>query len=91
MSLWHVNIVGNGVFDGNFTFPAGVINRHSHVLANICEVSAPQGEPLDFPFQGDATMEIHNIVPKDDGTVSIRFEIDWDSPLNARVQFFVFD
>ena len=91
MSLWHVNVVGNGVFDGTFTFPQGVINRHSHVLANICEVSAPQGEPLDFPFQGNATMEIHNIVPRDDGVVSIRFEIDWDSPLNARVQFFVFD
>jgi hypothetical protein len=91
MSLWHTNSAGNGVFDANFTFPGGVINGHSHVVANICEVFAPQGEPLDFPFQGDATMEIHNVVPKDDGTLSVRFEIDWDSPLNAKIQFFVFD
>jgi len=92
MSLWQTNIRGSGVFDVNFSFPSpGIVDRHSFVLANIVEVSQPQGEPLDFPFQGDATMEIHNIVPKDDGTLSIRFEVDWDSDLNCRVQVFVFD
>jgi len=91
MSLWHADIRGHGVFDRNFAFPTGVIDRHRHVLASICEVSQPQGEPLDFPFQGSATMEIHNIVPKDDGSVGARLEVDWDSDLNIRVLFAVFD
>ena len=100
MSLWHANwrSPGIGIFgvspiqDVQWTFPPGVINRHSHVLANICEVSRPEGQPeLDFPFIGNATMTIHNIVPHDDGTLLIRLEIDWPSPLDVRIQFFVFD
>jgi hypothetical protein len=92
MSLWQQNIsIGYGVSDYLFRFPPGVINRHSFVLANICEISAPQGEPLDFPFMGAATMGVHNIVPLDDGNLIIRLEADWDSVLNARVQIFVFD
>jgi hypothetical protein len=78
--------------DTKWTFPPGVINRHSHVLANICEVSKPEGEPeADFPFMGNATMSIHNIVPHDDGTLSVRVEVDWPSPIDVRIQFFVFD
>jgi hypothetical protein len=92
MSLWQGNIRGNGVFDWTFTFPVpGIVDKDSFVLANIVQVSQPQGEPLDFPFQGDATMEVHNIVPLHDNILSVRFEIDWDSPLDARVQLFVFD
>lgn len=100
MSLWQANWRSTGgifglssfIQDVQWTFPPGVINRHSHVLANICEVSQPEGQrELDFPFMGNATMGIHNIVPHDDGTLLIRLEIDWPSPLNVRIQFFVFD
>ncbi len=92
MQLFQANIhIGLGTSDYLFRFPPGVIDRHSFVLANICEISAPQGEPLDFPFIGAATMSVHNIVPRDDDTLIIRLEADWDSVLNARVQIFVFD
>jgi hypothetical protein len=99
MSLWQANFrtpaIAFGVVfplhDVSWTFPPGVINRHSFVLANICEVSQPEGQALDFPFMGSATMTIHNIVPHDDGTLLIRLEIDWPSPLDVRIQFFVFD
>lgn len=87
MTFWFIDIRGNGLFDRVFTWPAGVINRHSTVFANICEISQPQGEPLDFPFQGSATMQIYNIVPRDDGSVSIRIGVDWDSDLNVRLRF----
>jgi hypothetical protein len=86
MSTFFFTGRGHGVFDRS-TNSAQLpnINRHSFVLANICEISAPQGESLDFPFQGNATMEVHNIVPLDDGTVHFRLEIDWDSDLNFRL------
>jgi hypothetical protein len=80
------------IHDVQWTFPPGVINRHSFVLANICEVSRPEGQrDADFPFIGNATMTIHNIVPHDDGTLLIRLEVDWPSPIDIRIQFFVFD
>lgn len=98
MSLWQANwrseipLMLSPIQDVQWIFPPGVINRHSHVLANICEVSRPEGQPeLDFPFIGNATMTIHNIVPHDDGTLLIRLEIDWPYPLDVRIQFFVFD
>ena len=87
MTFWFIDIRGHGVFDRVFTWPAGVINRHTTVFTNICEISQPQGEPLDFPFQGSATMQIHNTVPRDDGSVSIRIGVDWDSDLNVRLRF----
>ena len=99
MSLWSANYRSPAVFGGmafpiqdvQWNFPPGVINRHSFVLANICEISKPEGQPLDFPFIGNATMTIHNVVPHDDGTLLIRLEIDWPYPLDVRIQFFVFD
>jgi len=81
------DIRGHGVFDRVFTAPPGLINRHSTIFANICEISQPQGQPLDFPFQGAATMEIYNIVPRDDNSVAVRIGVHWDSDLNVRLRF----
>jgi hypothetical protein len=75
----------SGLFDVELPFSREEVNRHSVVLANICEVMQPQGQPLDFPFQGDATMQIHNIVPLDDGRVLMRIQIDFDRRLNYRL------
>jgi hypothetical protein len=98
MSLWEatfrtpVILFGTvlPIQDVSWTFPPGVVNRHSVVLANICEVSQPEGQALDFPVLGDATMTIHNIVPHDDGTVLVRLEVNWPSPVDVRVQFAIF-
>ena len=91
MSLWIANGNGNGTFDWEVNFPKGVINRDSIVLANICEIARIPGEPRDLPWMGAASMEIRNIVPRDTGTVALRVEIDWDSRLDFRVFFAVFD
>ena len=91
MSLWTADIHRNGTFDQFINFPSGVINRHSHVLVSICEISQPAGEPLDFPFIGDATMTIHNICPRDDNHLQVRISIDWDSPLNCRLWITILD
>jgi hypothetical protein len=84
---------------GPFIFGAnvGTINalglagcdRHTHVLASICELGQPQGEPLDFPFMGQAEMEIRNIVPGDDGVVQMFVFIAWGEDVNFRINLIV--
>jgi hypothetical protein len=39
-------------------------NRHTFVLASICELGQPEGEPLDFPFLGAATLEFATSCPE---------------------------
>src|ERR1700709_1372102 len=73
---------GHGLFVVAFPFGIRTISRHSRVVASICELSQPPGEPLDFPFIGDASMSILNIAPEDDGNVYMRINIDWGSTLN---------
>jgi hypothetical protein len=89
MSNWTATIRRHGTSDVDIIFPRGTIDRHSTVVASICELAQPQGQPLDFPFQGNATMAVCNIVPRDDGIVSVRISIDWDCDLNARLHFVV--
>jgi hypothetical protein len=90
MSNWQIDLVGvSGIFDTSVNFPAGVIDRHAHVLASICELSRPQGEPLDFPFKGLAVLTLHNVVPFDDGHVELTIDSGWKSPINIRVYFAV--
>ena len=90
MSLWWLDTRGHGTFNLVVNFGRENINRHSTVLANICEISQPEGQPLDFPFMGAASMLIRNIVPRDDGQVHLRVEIDWGSDLNYRIRFAIF-
>jgi hypothetical protein len=90
MSNWQTDILGvSGIFDHNVNFPAGVINRHAHVMASLCELSQPQGEPMDFPFKGLAVLTLHNVVPFDDGHVELTIDSGWKSPINIRVYFVV--
>jgi hypothetical protein len=92
MSLWTVHGRDNGTFDFKVApFPRGVINRHRHVLANICEVAHIEGDRDELPWVGLASMEIHQIIPQDTDSVVLRIEIDWNEPLNFRIQLFVFD
>jgi hypothetical protein len=79
---------------GNYILTANLgrqfINRHSTVLANICEISQPVGEELDYPFIGSARMTVCNIAPLDNGTVLVWLNIEWGSNLNVRVRLVVF-
>ena len=55
----------------------------SVVLVSICELTVPG----DTPFQGQASMQVHNVTPEN-GTVRVRGYIDWDSNIKARLQVF---
>jgi len=50
MRVWTWNGWGHGTFDLAFRFGTSIINRHSKVVTSICEVAAPPGGPLDYPF-----------------------------------------
>jgi hypothetical protein len=65
------------------------VDRHSTVLASVCELAAAPGHPFDFPFIGSASMEVRNIAPRDDGIVSLWIHIDWPRPLHIRLNLLI--
>jgi hypothetical protein len=87
MGWWWADARGHGRLDVYVNFGTQNVNRHTGVLANICELKQPQGEALDFPHLGAADMTIRNIVPRDDGVVAIRCDINWSYDLPIRLNF----
>jgi hypothetical protein len=76
---------------GNWIQPincGSIVNRDSAVFVSICEV-AFTGEPELIPWFGDAIITIENVVPRDDGTVVIRLQSNWETDLSMRVQLLV--
>jgi Ethanolamine utilization protein EutJ (predicted chaperonin) len=79
-----------GIFDGNVTFPPGVINSKSHVLVSICEIITPEpSSGIGTPFKGQAVLTLHNVVPFDTGNVEITIDTGWGSPIGVRMFFSV--
>jgi hypothetical protein len=58
-------------------------NADSTVLVSITEMGVFGGQLL--PFQGAASMEVHNIVPHNNGVVRVRGFIGWDTDVNVRL------
>jgi hypothetical protein len=73
-----------GIFQGNFGFPAAIVNRNSQVSVSITEVTA-----ANQPFLGDAGMSVLNVVPQDDGTVTVRANVAWGAPLRCALNFII--
>lgn len=65
----------------------GVVNSNSTVLVSICELGVFGGQLK--PFQGAASMEVHNVVPHDNGIVVVRGYIGWESDLTVQLSVFV--
>jgi hypothetical protein len=78
-------ISAKGEFQRNFGFDDPVIvNAKSQVSVSITEVNQD-----DVPFLAEADMVIWNVVPKDDGTISVRGKVDWHSSLRCRLNFII--
>lgn len=71
-------------FDTRWTIPG--CTPSSVVMVSICEVGLIGGQVR--PFQGAASMEVHNVVP---GTneVRVRGFIGWETDVNVRLHFLV--
>lgn len=65
----------------------GVVNSRSTVFVSISEIGLFGDEWK--PFMGAASMEIHNVVPHDDGIVTVRGSIGWDHDINVRLSVLV--
>jgi hypothetical protein len=84
MSLWTQNVTGNGDFIRvSANIPS--VTPNTIVMASITELDG-DGQPS----VGNATVELHNVAPRS-GFVDYIVAILWDSPLNCRVSFAVFD
>jgi hypothetical protein len=78
-------ISAKGEFQANFHFDDSVIvHADSQVSVSITEVNQD-----NVPFLAEADMVIWNVVPKDDGTISVRGNVDWRSPLRCRLNFII--
>jgi hypothetical protein len=63
------------------------VNSGSRVFVSISELGVFGGQVK--PFQGAASMEVHNVVPHDNGVVIVRGFIGWERDLNFRLSVFV--
>ncbi len=65
----------------NFGFPNPVqVFADSQVSVTMTEIDN-NGQP----FLGLATMQVYNVVPQSDGTITVKFNVDWGN--NILVQF----
>jgi hypothetical protein len=71
-------------FDTRWNVPG--CTPSSVVMVSICEVGLIGGHVV--PFQGAASMEVHNVVPGNN-EVRIRGFIGWETDINARLHFLV--
>jgi len=89
MTYFTWQFLGNGIFDVPIIL-TGYITGDSHVYASICELKDIQGENNNpITWVGDANMSVLNIVPQDDGTLTIRVNVDWGSPLFCQLKIIV--
>ncbi len=84
MSLIKQEFVDNGDFIRH-SIPFGSVTPETVVLASITELD---GDGL--PFTGAATLEVHNVAPRN-GFVDLIVAVLWDSPLRYRVSLAIFD
>jgi len=71
-------------FDSSWNVPG--CTPTSVVMVSICEIGLIGGQVT--PFQGAASMQVHNVVPGNNN-VRVRGFIGWDTDLDVRLSFFV--
>jgi hypothetical protein len=75
---------GRGTPIANVPVPAPiVVNSASQVAVSICERDAS-----GTPFVGDAQMSILNVAPRN-GSIDVRYRVDWPDQLNLRLNFVI--
>jgi hypothetical protein len=65
----------------------GIVNASSKVFVSICQVQISGGQVK--PAMG-TTMTISNVVPQDNGIVTVRLHIDSSSDLDFQLSVLVF-
>ena len=83
---WGFHILNaRGTNAWNFGFPGPVqVFANSQVSVTMTEV-----DNNGTPFLGAAAMQVFNVVPQDDGTITVRFNVDWDEMLRVQFNFII--
>jgi hypothetical protein len=68
----------------NFGFPGALVFADSQVSVTMTEI-----DNNGIPFLGAATMQIYNVVPQQDGTITVKFNVDWSDSLNVQFNFII--
>lgn len=63
-----------------FGFPNATVRADSRVSVSLTEIDSS-----GTPILGNATTQVMNVVPHDDGTMTVRYHVGWNS--NIRVLF----
>lgn len=63
-----------------FGFPNATVRADSQVSVSLTEIDSS-----NTPILGSATTQVMNVVPHDDGTMTVRYHVGWNS--NIRVLF----
>jgi len=74
----------HGTDASNFVFPGTIVNSVSQVTASICEIGSD-----GTPFIGAADMSILNVAPHDDGSIDVRWNVNWPEDLSVRLNFII--
>jgi hypothetical protein len=74
----------HGIDTKNFVFPGTIVNSLSQVAVSICELDSN-----GIPFIGDANMSILNVAPRPDGSIDVRWSVDWPTDLRVRLNFII--
>jgi hypothetical protein len=83
--LFHADFRQHKGFDSHWNIDG--LTKTSKVAVSICEVGNFSGEVK--PFQGAASMEIHNVVPEAN-LLRVRGFIGWERDLDVRLHIIVF-
>jgi hypothetical protein len=78
------NLTAHGCHDWRFA-PVSTVNARSSVTASFSELRVQD----QTPAMGAASFDVHNIVPDNNGGVTVRFCIGWDSDLLGGMRFTV--
>jgi hypothetical protein len=84
--FWGIHrLRAHGTNAWNFGFPNPVqVFANSQVSVTMTEI-----DNNGTPFLGAATMQIYNVVPQEDGTITVKFNVDWSDFLNVQFNFII--
>lgn len=78
-------LLTHGTNAWNFGFPGPVqVFANSQVSVTMTEV-----DNNGTPFLGAASMQVFNVVPLQDGTITVRYNVNWDSNLRILFNFII--
>ncbi|MFD4433994.1 hypothetical protein [Nocardia sp. NPDC058497] len=67
-----------------FGFPNTQVWADSQVSVTMTELDVD-----GIPFHGHATMQVRNVVPHADGTMTVRYHVGWDANLRVLFNFII--